>query len=327
MSAQPDYDGGVVATFALLIPVAAALIIPLVLSHSEWLGFTLPASVLYGLLFYELSTRLAASHLLRARPIFSRRRCLTTDGAKDAAMIGWSGLVGAFLAGLLSFVSPCVLPLTPIYIAQLVGPGIWELSSAEPTERLRLRRVAFATALAFVGGFSLAFIALGATASELGSLLAGHAAQLRQVGGIVLIVLGLYVAGLLPLPWLDRTRRIPLRVGKPGYATSFVVGLIFALGWTPCVGPILAGILGLAAQNGTLSAGVLLLAVYSLGYLPFLAFGLAFDRLAPLLAGLRRWPRLIEVLTGLLLALMGVMIFMNWLLVVNSWIPLPAWVV
>jgi cytochrome c-type biogenesis protein len=119
-----------------------------------------------------------------------------------------------------------------------------------------------------------------------------------------------------------------LRLGKPGYATAFVVGLIFALGWTPCVGPILAGILGLAAQNGTLSAGVLLLAVYSLGLsLPFLALGLAFDRLAPLLAGLRRWSRLIEVLTGLLLALMGVMIFMNWLLVVNSWIPLPAWVV
>ena len=243
-------------------------------------------------------------------------------------MIGWAELAGAFLAGLLSFVSPCVLPLTPIYIAQLVGPGIWGLSAAGPRERLRLRRIAFATALAFVGGFSLAFIALGATASELGSLLAGHAAQLRQVGGIVLIALGLYLAGALPLPWLDRTQRIPLRTGKPGYATSFVVGLIFALGWTPCVGPILAGILGLAAQSGTLSAGVLLLAVYSLGLsLPFLALGLAFDRLAPLLARLRRWSRLIEVLTGLLLALMGVMIFMNWLLVVNSWIPLPAWVV
>ena len=242
-------------------------------------------------------------------------------------MIGWAGLTGAFLAGLLSFVSPCVLPLTPIYIAQLVGPGVWQLATAERDERLRIRRIAFTMALAFAGGFSLTFIALGATASELGSLLVAHAALLRQVGGIVLIALGLYVTGLLPLPWLDRTGRIPLRMGKPGYATSFVVGVIFALGWTPCVGPILAGILALAAQGGTLRAGVLLLAVYSLGLsLPFLALGLAFDRLTPLLARLRRWSRLIELLTGLLLVLMGVMILMNWLLVVNSWIPVPSWV-
>lgn len=241
-------------------------------------------------------------------------------------MVGWAGLAGVLLAGLLSFASPCVLPLTPIYIAQLVGPSVWELPSLKPDERRRVRRVAFATALAFVGGFSLAFIALGATASELGSLLTAHAALLRQVGGVVLIALGIYVAGLLPLPWLDRSRRIPIRAGKPGYATSFVVGMIFALGWTPCVGPVLAGILALAAQSGTLSDGVLLLAVYSLGLgLPFLALGLAFDRLAPLLARLRRWSRLIEALTGLLLVAMGVMILMNWLLVVNSWIPLPAW--
>ena len=243
-------------------------------------------------------------------------------------MTGWAGLAAAFLAGLLSFLSPCVLPLTPIYIAQLVGPGVWRLSAEEPDARRRIRRVALVTALAFVGGFSLAFIALGATASELGNLLAAHATELRQIGGVVLIALGLYVTGLLPLPWLDRTRGIPLRMGKPGYVTAFVVGLIFALGWTPCVGPILAGILTLAAQGGTLRAGVLLLAVYSLGLsLPFLALGLAFDRLAPLLTRLRRWSRTIEALTGLLLMLMGVMILMNWLLVVNSWIPLPAWVI
>ena len=111
-------------------------------------------------------------------------------------MIGWAGLAGAFLAGLLSFVSPCVLPLTPIYIAQLVGPGVWQLATVERDERLRIRRFAFTMALAFVGGFSLTFIALGATASELGSLLVAHAALLRQVGGIILIALGLYVTGL-----------------------------------------------------------------------------------------------------------------------------------
>jgi len=241
-------------------------------------------------------------------------------------MIGWLGLAGALLAGLLSFLSPCVLPLTPIYIAQLVGPSIWQLPSAAPGERRRIRRVALLTALTFVGGFSLAFIALGATASVLGGLLTAHALQLRQVGGVVLVAMGLYLTGLLPLPLLDRTRRIPLRMGKPGYATAFVIGVIFALGWTPCVGPVLAGILALAAQAGTLGVGVLLLAVYSLGLsLPFLALGLAFDRLSPIFARLRRWSRVVEALTGLLLVLMGVMIFMNWLLVVNSWLPLPTW--
>ena len=241
-------------------------------------------------------------------------------------MIGWAGLVGAFLAGLLSFASPCVLPLTPVYLAQIVGPTVWEAHDLKPPDRLWLRRATFLTALAFVAGFALAFIALGATASELGSLLAAHAMLLRRIGGVLLVLLGLYVTGLLPLPWLDRTRRIPVRMGKPGYATMFLVGIIFAIGWTPCVGPVLAGILALAAQSGTLQAGVLLLAVYALGLgLPFLALGLAFDRLTPLLARLRRWSRLIELLTGLLLVAMGVMIFMNWLLVVNSWLPLPAW--
>ena len=243
-------------------------------------------------------------------------------------MIGWVALVGAFLAGLLSFASPCVLPLTPVYLAQLVGPAVWEAPDLKPSDRPRLRRVAFVTALAFVGGFALAFIALGATASELGSLLAAHATLLRRIGGGALVALGLYVTGLLPLPWLDRTQRIPVRMGKPGYASAFLVGIIFALGWTPCVGPVLAGFLALAAQGETLSAGVLLLAVYALGLgLPFLALGLAFDRVAPLLARLRRWSRLIELLTGLLLVAMGVMIYMNWLLIVNSWLPLPAWVI
>ena len=242
-------------------------------------------------------------------------------------MTGWAGLAGAFLAGLLSFASPCVLPLTPVYLAQMVGPAVWESPDQKPLDR-SLRRGVFLTALAFVAGFALTFIALGATASELGSLLAAHAALLRRIGGVLLVALGFYVAGILPLPWLDRTRRLPMRMGKPGYATALLVGIIFAFGWTPCVGPVLAGILALAAQSGSLATGVLLLAVYALGLgLPFLALGLAFDRVAPLLARLRRWSRLIELLTGLLLVAMGVMIYMNWLLIVNSWLPLPAWVI
>jgi cytochrome c-type biogenesis protein len=234
-------------------------------------------------------------------------------------------ILGAFVAGLLSFLSPCVLPLTPVYLARLVGPGIWQGQAGAMADSSPSRRTAILHAAVFVAGFSMAFIALGATASVVGSFLAGQALLLRQIGGIVLVVLGAHVAGVLPLPGLAREWRLGLRTERVGYPISFLVGLIFALGWTPCVGPILAGILVLAAQAATLQRGVLLLAVYSLGLgLPFLALGLAFDRLTPWLTRLSPHVRAIEVATGALLALMGLAIFFNWLLVVNSWLPIST---
>lgn len=233
--------------------------------------------------------------------------------------------LGAFVAGLLSFVSPCVLPLTPIYLAQLVGPAIWESASLDSAERARLRIVTLLHALAFVAGFTVTFIALGATASVLGSYLSNHQEALRRIGGVALILFGLHVTGILRLPWLNREKRMNVRVGSASYPASFVIGLIFALGWTPCVGPILAGILLLAAQAQTLAAGVGLLAIYSLGLgIPFLALGAAFDRLAPALKRLTPHLRLIEGVTGVLLTLMGVVIFFNWLLIINGWFPTLA---
>lgn len=233
--------------------------------------------------------------------------------------MGAVSLFAAFFAGLLSFVSPCVLPLTPVYIARLVGPGVWEGQQAERTERLALRRATTLHAIAFVLGFTITFIALGATASELGSFLSDHQLALREIGGVALVVLGAQVAGLIHIPGLDLERRFSVRTGQSSYAASLLIGLIFALGWTPCVGPILASILVLAAQASALASGVLLLAVYSLGLgLPFLALGLAFDRLAPQLKRLSPHMRLIELVTGGLLAFMGVAIFFNWLFVLNS---------
>lgn len=234
-------------------------------------------------------------------------------------------LVGAFLAGLLSFVSPCVLPLTPAYIAQLAGPAIWRAREMEPRERSSMRLTTSLHAVAFVAGFTTTFIALGATASVLGAFLSAHQDILRQVGGLVLIAFGLHIAGVLRVPGLDRERRFSLRPTNTGYVTSFLVGLIFALGWTPCVGPILASILILAAQAHTLGAGVLLLAVYSLGLgIPFLALGVAFDRIAPALKRLTPHMRTIEIVTGALLVLMGVVIFFNWLLIINAKLGLPG---
>jgi cytochrome c-type biogenesis protein len=234
-------------------------------------------------------------------------------------------LLGAFVAGLLSFLSPCVLPLTPVYVAQLVGPAVWESQQLDGDARARLRVVTLLHAAAFVLGFSLIFIALGATASLLGSVLSAHAVLLRQLGGVVLILFGLHVAGILRLPILDREVRSSLRPRAVGYPGSFLVGLVFALGWTPCVGPILAGVLALAMQSQTLHSGVLFLAVYSLGLgIPFLALGLAFDRVAPALKRLTPHLRLVELVTGLLLVLMGVVICFNWLLILNGWFTVPG---
>ena len=239
--------------------------------------------------------------------------------------MGNLSLVGAFLAGLLSFVSPCVLPLTPAYIAQLAGPAVWRSQEMTLRERSSMRVVTSLHAVAFVAGFTTTFIALGATASVLGAFLSAHQDVLRQVGGLALIAFGLHVAGMLRIPGLDRERRFLLRPGRSGYVASFLVGLIFALGWTPCVGPILASILILAAQAHTLGAGILLLAVYSLGLgIPFLALGVAFDRIAPTLKRLTPYMRTIEFVTGALLVLMGIVIFFNWLLIINAKFGLPG---
>ncbi|HEY7021752.1 MAG TPA: cytochrome c biogenesis protein CcdA [Ktedonobacterales bacterium] len=233
------------------------------------------------------------------------------------------GVFGAFLAGLLSFFSPCVLPLTPIYIAQLAGPSVWRTERADFNSS-GLRRETLLHAAAYVGGFSLVFIALGATASALGAFLAAHAELLRQIGGALLIVFGLYVAGVLRIPLLDRERRFSLRFGQASYPASFAVGMAFGLGWTPCVGPVLAGILLFAAQAATLQYGVLLLAVYSLGLgIPFLALGIGFETIAPRFKRFSPYLPLIERGTGVLLILMGVVIFFNWLLYLNAWFKPP----
>jgi cytochrome c-type biogenesis protein len=235
------------------------------------------------------------------------------------------GVVGAFLAGLLSFLSPCVLPLTPAYVARLAGPAVWRSATLKPEERASLRLATTLHAAVFVAGFSVTFIALGATASELGHFLADQQQLLREIGGVVLVIFGLHVLGVLHMPWLLRERRFSLRAADPGYGASFVIGLIFALGWTPCVGPILGSILVVAAQAGTLSAGVLLLAIYSLGLgIPFLALGAAFDWLAPALKRMMPYMRLVEIATGSLLILMGIVIFFNWLLLINSRLRLPG---
>ncbi len=241
-------------------------------------------------------------------------------------------IVIAFIAGLASFLSPCCLPLVPSYLAQLAGPSVLEADRRPTVGRMHSvdsvvallpawsRRAPLLHALAFVTGFSVIFIALGATASVLGGFLKSHQLQLSEIGGIVLIGMGLHYAGILRIGVLQREGRAHWRPAARSYPASFAIGVIYALGWTPCIGPVLTGILVLAAQSGTLAGGIGLLMAYTVGLgVPFLLCGVAFARISPLLARLRPHLGTIERVTGLVMVVMGIIIFNGWIIYLNAW--------
>jgi cytochrome c-type biogenesis protein len=224
----------------------------------------------------------------------------------------------AFAAGLVSFLSPCMLPLVPIYLSQLVGQSIYQSTGDEAGRPARL--VTFFHATMFVTGFTLAFVALGATASALGSFLRAHQFLLRQIGGILLIVIGLHLAGVLRIPLLYRQKQFAFHPTRPSYPASLLIGIIFAIGWTPCISLFLGSILGLAATAATLRQGVLLLLFYSLGMgLPFLLLGLGVDQVSRLLKKLKPHLGKIEVFSGVVMIAVGVMIYFNWLVYLNRY--------
>src|SRR6266567_5631419 len=224
----------------------------------------------------------------------------------------------AFIAGLVSFLSPCMLPLVPIYLAQLAGQSVYQ--STEGEEDHPARFVTLLHSVMFVCGFTVAFVALGATASALGSFLRIHQFQLRQIGGILLIIIGLHLAGVLRIPLLYRQKRFTFRPTRPSYPASLLIGVIFAIGWTPCISLFLGSILGLAATAATLRQGVMLLLFYSLGMgLPFLLLGLGLNQVSRLLKKLKPHLGKIEVGTGIVMILVGVMIYFNWLIYLNRY--------
>lgn len=213
----------------------------------------------------------------------------------------------AFLAGLVSFLSPCVLPLVPSYVTFVTGLTLDELTTGG---RAAARRQAALHASLFVLGFALVFVALGATATALGARLRHALPLLQQVGGVVVALFGLWMLGVLRLPALMRERRLHLATKPAGIAGSLLVGVAFGAGWTPCVGPVLASILLYAGLSATMGRGMLLLAAYALGL--GLPFWLAAVGLNWYLAGARRlarWLRPIELAAGALLVLVGVLLF------------------
>ena len=233
-------------------------------------------------------------------------------------------LGAAFLAGLASFLSPCMLPLVPIYLAQLVGRNTAQAKSGEGNHFLSMTRLRlFSHACLFVLGFSLVFIALGATASTLGNALRLYQVTLRQGGGVLLVLIGLHMTGILTIPLLSRMKRFSFWPSRPSHVTSLLIGSVFALGWTPCISLLLSSILVLAANTTTLQEGVLLLTAYSFGMgLPFLLLGLGVNQAQSMLKLLKPHVRTIEIASGILLILVGIAIFFNLLALLNSYVLL-----
>jgi len=216
-------------------------------------------------------------------------------------------LVVAFGAGLLSFLSPCVLPLVPVYLASLCGPDIYDAGHS----RFRLTRLLHS--LSFVAGFSIIFTMLGAIAGITGYAISLSSTLLNTIAGSVLIAFGVFMLAALKIPWLNYEKRISPSVGrKTGYLRSLLIGAVFCLAWTPCVGPILGGILTLAWSSETAWSGAYLLAAYSLGLgVPFLVIGSAFDSVAPWLRRFQRYSTKIYILGGVLLIAVGALILTN----------------
>lgn len=226
------------------------------------------------------------------------------------------GLLVAFGAGMLSFLSPCVLPLVPGYVSMVSGLSAAELAGAEPGARPSLAPVVKGV-VGFVAGFTVVFTALGALASGLGRALSAHHRGLDVAAGVVVVVLGLWMAGLGTPRAFQRERRFHPRPSRLGVWAPPVMGMAFAFGWTPCIGPVLGGVLGLAATRATLASGLVLLVVYSLGLgVPFLVTGLAFGRLTGVLARVRRRLGVVDVVAGAALVCFGLLLLTNHL----SWL-------
>lgn len=228
------------------------------------------------------------------------------------------GLSTAFGAGIVSFLSPCVLPLVPGYVSYVAGDA---LTHRRQVEGVAPRLAAIWLSLCFVAGFSTVLILLGASASALGQLLLRYKYEANIVAGVIVILFGLFMAGALKLPWLQRDLRfhVDIKGGRP--LGAYLIGVAFAFGWAPCVGPVLGAILTVSAVAATVSSGTTLLAAYSLGLgLPFLITAMYTDKLLARLKSVRKLGRWLQVGAGLAMALMGVAMITGMLTASSFWL-------
>ena len=216
----------------------------------------------------------------------------------------------AILAGLLSFISPCVLPLIPGYLSFISGVSIEQMSTRDKAQSHQWKLVV--NTIFFVLGFSLVFVLLGASATSIGSLLGRYIGIFNKVAGVVVFVFGLHLTGILRIKALNYEKRFHAGQKKMGVIGSAVIGIAFAFGWTPCIGPILGTILALAAQQNSLNHGVMLLLFYSAGLgVPFILTALLFNYLIGAFGFIKRHFRIVELISGGLLMVVGVLIFFD----------------
>jgi cytochrome c-type biogenesis protein len=225
--------------------------------------------------------------------------------------------LAAFFAGLLSFLSPCVLPLVPGYVSLISGAGVEELKSQESA---LLRKVMLNSA-AFILGFSLVFISLGAISTEVGQVLAQYKSVLAQVAGVIIILFGLHLTGVFKIKALYTDARLHQVKGGSTPIGAFIIGFAFAFGWTPCVGPILAVILGFAATQDSVTKGIVLLAIYSLGLaVPFLLTSLGIERFLKFYSRFRTYMHAVEIGSGVLLMFLGVLLVLGRFTIISNYL-------
>lgn len=234
----------------------------------------------------------------------------------------------AFVAGIFSFLSPCVLPLIPSYLSFVSGVSLEEMRSDQVAAHVRWR-VAL-NSLAFIIGFSLVFVSLGVSASYLGSLFIGYRSFIRVAGGVLIIFVGIYLMGLLKMPMLERYLQFHLKDKPVGYMGSILVGITFAVAWTPCVGPILGAILTLAGTSAEIGKGILLLATYAAGLaLPFFLSAVAVNSFFEFSQRFRRYIHAVHMAGGALLVIVGILLLTDYITVLNIYAIrfTPEWLI
>ena len=244
-------------------------------------------------------------------------------------------LFGAFVAGVVSFISPCVLPLIPGYLSFISGVSLEEMRGMPVAAAAgggtatvvtggvsdAAKRQVIVTSLFFILGFSLVFVALGASASVLGQFLMERLTILGKIAGVLLVVFGLHTMGVFKISWLLQEKKMHVQSKPAGMIGAMVVGISFAFGWTPCIGPILSAILLVAAQQESVNQGILLLSIYSLGLaIPFLLTAIAINQFFVAFKKIRRHYHTIEIVSGLLMIIIGVLIFTNRFTIIAQWL-------
>jgi len=225
-------------------------------------------------------------------------------------------LISAFLGGIFSFISPCVLPLIPIYISYISGISLEELMGKGKTLPV------FINSLFFVLGFTIVFVFYGASATFIGNLISKYKYILSKIGGIIIIIFGIHLTGLFRLKFLDYERKFNLKKGKTSYISSLIMGFAFSFGWTPCIGPILASIIVLAASKETLFQGIILLFTYSLGLgIPFILSGIFINYFFKIFSKIKRHFRKIEIIAGILLIILGIFVFFDMIQILSNFLP------